>query len=168
MTELRTERLVLRRAKQDDLEALHEVFGDERAMHYWSNGPHTDLEETRRWLASMIDASPEGSDDFIVTANGECIGKLGCWKLPEIGFILRSDQWRKGYASEAMSAFLAHIFATRELDRVTADVDPRNQGSLRLLRKHGFIETGRASGTWNTHIGVCDSVYLAFHRPSAD
>ena len=166
MTELRTERLVLRRARKDDLEALHEVFGDERAMQYWSNGPHTDLEETRRWLNSMIEASPEESDDFIVTLHGECIGKLGCWKLPEIGFILRSDHWGKGYASEAMSAFLTHIFAKRDVDRVTADVDPRNEGSLHLLNKHGFVETGRASGTWTTHIGLCDSVYLALARPS--
>lgn len=166
MTELRTERLVLRRARANDLEALHAVFGDERSMHYWSNGPHTDLDETRRWLASMIDAPPKESDDFIVTVDGECIGKLGCWKLPEIGFILRSDHWGKGYASEAMNAFLAYIFATREMDRVTADVDPRNEGSLHLLNKHGFLETGRASGTWKTHIGLCDSVYLALRRPS--
>lgn len=159
--------MVLRRARPEDLEALHKVFGDERAMHYWSNGPHTDLKETRRWLTSMIDASAAESDDFILTVDGECIGKLGCWKLPEIGFILRSDHWGKGYASEAMNAFLPHLFATRDLDRVTADVDPRNKGSLRLLQKHGFVETGRASGTWNTHIGLCDSVYLALSRPSA-
>ena len=167
MTELRTERLLLRRARPDDLEALHEVFGDERAMHYWSNGPHSDLGETRRWLTSMIDASPEESDDFIVTVDDRCVGKLGCWKLPEIGFILRSNQWGKGYASEAMTAFLTHVFAARDIDRVTADVDPRNEGSLRLLQKHGFIETGRAKGTWNTHIGLCDSVYLALLRPNA-
>ena len=137
-------------------------------MHYWSNGPHSALDETRRWLDSMIEADPDESDDFIVTVDGDCIGKLGCWKLPEMGFILRSDHWGRGYASEAMSAFLAHIFSTRDIDRVTADVDPRNEGSLRLLEKHGFVETGRASGTWNTHIGVCDSIYLALPRPIAD
>jgi [ribosomal protein S5]-alanine N-acetyltransferase len=167
MTELRTERLLLRRAMPDDLEALHQVFRDGRAMQYWSNGPHTDLDQTRRWLDSMIEASPDESDDFIVTVDGQTIGKLGCWKLPEIGLILRSDHWGKGYASEAMAAFLTHIFATRDIDRVTADVDPRNEGSLRLLQKHGFVETGRAKGTWNTHIGLCDSVYLALPRPSA-
>lgn len=161
MTELRTKRLVLRRARPHDVEALHEVFGDERSMHYWSNGPHTDLEETWRWLNSMIEASPDESDDFVVTVDGQVVGKLGCWKLPEIGFILRSDHWGKGLASEALSAFLAHIFAARDIDRVIADVDPRNVGALRLLHSYGFAETGRAKGTWNTHIGLCDSVYLA-------
>ena len=160
MTELRTERLLLRRARPDDLEPLHQVFGDQRAMQYWSNGPHTDLEQTRRWLNSMIDASPDESDDFVIAVDGKVIGKLGCWKLPEIGFILRSDEWGKGYASEALQAFLGHIFAARDIDHVTADVDPRNAASLQLLKKHGFVETGRAKATWNTHIGLCDSVYL--------
>ena len=168
MIELRTPRLLLRRARPDDLRPLHAVFSDELAMQYWSNGPHSALDETQRWLDSMIGADLGESDDFIVTVDSECIGKLGCWKLPEIGFILRSDHWGKGYASEAMNAFLTHIFGTRDLDRVTADVDPRNKGSLRLLEKHGFVETGRASGTWNTHIGLCDSVYLALPRPIAD
>ena len=133
-------------------------------MRYWSSGPHETLAETERWLDSMIGAPREQSDDFIVTANGECIGKLGCWRLPEIGFILRSDQWGQGFASEAMAAFLAHIFSARDIAQVTADVDPRNEGSLQLLRNHGFVETGRAKGTWNTHIGLCDSVYLALAR----
>ena len=146
---------------------MHAVFSDERGMQYWSNGPHSTLDETRGWLDSMIGASTEDSDDFVVTLDGVLIGKLGCWRIPEIGFILRSDQWGKGYASEAMSAFVAHIFAARPIDRLTADVDPRNEASLRLLKKHGFVETGRASGTWSTHIGVCDSVYLALPRPIA-
>ena len=34
-----------------------------------------------------------------------------------------------------------------------------------LSTRHlSFVETGRASGTWNTHIGVCDSVYLRLVR----
>jgi RimJ/RimL family protein N-acetyltransferase len=147
---------------------MHEVFCDERAMQYWSNAPHTELDQTGRWLESMINASSAESDDFVVCIDGKLIGKLGCWKLPEIGFILRSDRWREGFASEALTAFLVHIFAARDIDRVTADVDPRNAGALRLLHKHGFVETGRAQGTWNTHIGLCDSVYLALDRLTAD
>jgi RimJ/RimL family protein N-acetyltransferase len=130
-------------------------------MRYWTTGPHADIAETERWLDSMISSPPEISDDFVVTLDGEVIGKMGAWRLPEFGFILRSDHWGKGLASEALSAFLAHIFAARDIDRVVADVDPRNVGALRLLHSYGFAETGRAKGTWNTHIGLCDSVYLA-------
>jgi [ribosomal protein S5]-alanine N-acetyltransferase len=167
MTELRTDRLVLRRARPDDLSGLHAVFSDERAMQYWSSGPHNDVEETRTWLQSMIKADPDESDEFVVTANGAVIGKLGCWRLPEIGFILRSDHWGKGLGSEAMKAFLLHVFTAGDISRVTADVDPRNKTSIKLLRSHGFVETGRAKGTWNTHIGLGDSVYLALNHETA-
>ncbi len=164
MTELRTERLILRRAQPGDLQAMHAVLSDEQAMRYWSHGPHQDLAQTRTWLDSMIDAPPEDSDDFVVTVGGEVIGKLGAWRLPEIGFIIRSDHWGRGYAAEAMKAFLDHVFGTRGVPELTADVDPRNKGSLKLLTDHGFVQTGFAAGTWNTHIGVGDSVYLRLDR----
>jgi RimJ/RimL family protein N-acetyltransferase len=164
MTELRTDRLTLRRARPEDLPAMHAVLSDERAMQYWSHGPHEDIARTKEWLDSMIYAPPEESDDFVITVAGEVIGKLGTWKIPDIGFIIRSDHWGKGYAAEAMRAFLIHIFRTRGIELLTADVDPRNAGSLRLLETHGFVRTGYATGNWNTHIGVCDSVFLELKR----
>jgi RimJ/RimL family protein N-acetyltransferase len=163
-TELRTNRLVLRRARREDLEAMHAVLSDEQAMTYWTNGPHSDLAETARWLDSMIVSPHEISDDFVVTLDGQAIGKMGAWRLPEFGFIFRSDLWGRGYATEAMTAFLDHMFGTRGVEFLTADTDPRNAAALRLLASHGFVETGRASGTWNTHIGICDSVYLRLDR----
>ena len=163
-TELRTERLILRRARSDDLEAMHAVLSDEQSMRYWTTGPHADLAETERWLDSMVTSPPEISDDFVVTLDGEVIGKMGAWRLPEFGFILRSDHWGRGYAREALAAFLGYAFRTRGIEFLKADVDPRNTASLELLADHGFVETGRASGTWNTHIGVCDSVYLKLDR----
>jgi RimJ/RimL family protein N-acetyltransferase len=160
MTELRTARLVLRRAIPGDLDAMHAVLSDPRAMTYWSHGPHESLEQTREWLDSMIGSPPELSEDFVVTLDGRTIGKLGAWRLPEFGFILAPDHWRRGYASEALAAFLGHVFSRPDVDHLVADVDPRNRASLALLKRHGFAETGRASGTWETHIGRCDSVYL--------
>lgn len=49
-----------------------------------------------------------------------------------------------------------------------ADADPRNDASLRLLEKFGFVETGRESNTFDTHIGLCDSVYLRLDRPTRE
>ena len=163
-TELRTDRLVLRRARRDDLEAMHAVLSDERAMQYWSEGPHADLARTKEWLDSMIDAPPDSSDDFVITVDGQVIGKLGTWKIPDIGFILRSDHWGRGYGAEAMRAFLDYIFQRPGVEVLTADVDPRNAASLRLLKGYGFVETGYKAGNWHTHIGLCDSVFLELKR----
>ncbi len=164
MTELRTDRLILRRARLDDLDAMHAVLSDEPAMQYWSHGPHADIAKTKEWLDSMIAAPPEESEDFVITVDGEVIGKLGAWRLPEIGFIIGSNNWGRRYAAEAMRAFLDHVFRARDIDFLAADTDPRNSGALRLLTDHGFVKTGYAERTWNTHIGICDSVYLRLDR----
>eukprot|EP01035_Chromulina_nebulosa_P016232 gene16232-21511_t len=81
VVELVTPRLRLRRAHPDDLEALFGILSDPEAMRYWSTPPHSDLEMTRLWLASMIDGSSGG--DFIIELDGQCIGKVGCWQWPE-------------------------------------------------------------------------------------
>ncbi len=157
--EIKTERLLLRRARPDDAAAMHAIMSDAAAMRYWSTPPHREFAETERWMASMVEVDPAASDDFIVTLDGALIGKLGAWKLPEIGFLINRAQWGKGYASEALAAFIARRrwVGTREL---TADVDPRNLASLKLLQRHGFVETGRAAGTWQIGDELCDSIYL--------
>ena len=160
MTEILTDRLRMRRADMGDLGAIHAILSDPIAMRYWSTPPHCQIEQTEAWLRSMVDARPDESDDFIIERHGAVIGKLGCWKLPEIGFILSSSAWAQGYASEAMSAFLHRRRAIGEPKRLNADVDPRNTASLRLLTRHGFVETGRAERTWNIAGEWCDSVYL--------
>ena len=164
MTELRTPRLLLRRACPEDLDGLHAVLSDGRAMTYWSSPPHSDIAQTREWLQGMMASTPEESEDFIITFEGETVGKIGAYRLPDFGYILSPRHWGLGLASEAMTAFLDHAFSRPDIDRLTADVDPRNEPSLQLLKRFGFVETGRGSGTWTTHIGVCDSIYFALGK----
>ncbi|HZZ88205.1 MAG TPA: GNAT family N-acetyltransferase, partial [Caulobacteraceae bacterium] len=86
--QLRTERLVLRRARPDDLEAFHAILSDPGAMRYWSSAPHQSREQTREWLDAMMAEGPPISDDFVIELDGRAIGKAGCWRVPEIGYIL--------------------------------------------------------------------------------
>ena len=167
MTVLRTDRLLLRRARLDDVDAFHAILGDPRAMRYWSTPPHTTLDETRLWVADMAADSPAEREDFVIELDGRVIGKAGCYRLPEIGYILHPDHWGRGYALEAMTAVIAHIFAMRDVEKLVADVDPRNRASLALLARLGFTETHRAQGTWRVGDELCDSIYLALPRPAA-
>ena len=159
--EILTERLRLRRASMGDLEAIHALLSDPRNMRYWSTPPHDSLEQSEAWLRSMVEADPVESDDFVIEREGRVIGKLGCWRLPEVGFMVAFDETGRGFASEAMGAFLDRRRALGQPRRLIADVDPRNETSLRLLARHGFVETGREKATWTVGGEVCDSVYLA-------
>lgn len=164
MTTLTTPRLVLRRARADDLAAMHAVLSEPRAMAHWSTLPHRTLDETRAWLAAMIDSPKEVSDDYVVEIDGRVVGKAGFWRLPEIGYILHPDVWGLGVATEALTAVLDHVFAARCLDAAIADVDPANSASIRVLQKLGFRETRRAANTWFIGGRWFDSVYFALQR----
>ena len=167
MVEIVTPRLRLRRARPGDLDDLHAVMSHPGAMRYWSTPPHHDVAQTRAFLGGMIASPPETSDDFVVEHQGRVIGKAGCWRLPEVGYILHPDHWGRGLAHEALSAVLPRLFAAFAIDEVVADVDPRNAASLRLLARLGFRETGRAARTLEVGDEWCDSVYLALRRPEA-
>lgn len=157
--EIRTERLLLRRASLDDVPAMHAIMSDPVAMRFWSTPPHVLLAETGKWMKSMVEADLAKADDFIVTLDGRLIGKLGAWRLPEIGFLLNPTEWGNGYASEALAAYIRR---RRDLGstELTADVDPRNFASIRLLDRAGFTESGRATGTWQVGDELCDSIYF--------
>ena len=148
----------MRRAQSDDAVPLHAIMRLPKAMRFWSTLPHASLAETEKFVASMIAPPHAGSDDFIVEADGEVIGKLGAWRLPEVGYLLSPAIWGRGYASEALAAFIAHRRRCGSAE-LTADTDPRNGASMRLLRRHGFAETGRAERTWLIGGEWFDSVY---------
>ena len=159
MTTLRTERLLLRKAREEDLSAIHAILSDSRAMRFWSTPPHATLEQSRQWLAGMMAIELAEGEDFVVEHQGVVIGKAGFYRFPEVGFIFHPDHWGKGFAREALSAVLDRELASRP--EAIADVDPRNDACLKLLMRLGFVETGRESKTWLVGEEWCDSVYLS-------
>jgi RimJ/RimL family protein N-acetyltransferase len=164
---IRTARLLLRRAVPDDLAAFHEMMSDPRAMRYWSRPEHETIEETQGFVAHLCGCPENGGDDWVMDLGGRAIGKAGAWKPTEVGFLLHPDHWGMGYAFEAMAALIPVLFARHDVPALTAEVDPRNAASLRLLERLGFRETGRAERTLLWRDEWCDSVYLALPRPPA-
>lgn len=144
---------------------MHAVLSHPAAMRYWSSLPHDSLDQTRDWLASMIEDDPGIREDFIIEHDGRAIGKAGCFRLPEIGYILHPDYWGQGFATEALTAVIAHIFAYHPFEALRADIDPRNEASIRLLERLGFTESHRAKRTWKIGEEWCDSVYYRLNRP---
>jgi len=161
--EIRTPRLILRSARTGDLDGLHAVLSDARATLWWSTPPHETLDQTREWLDAMIANGPD-HPDFVVELDGRVIGKAGFWKLPDVGYILHPDCWGQGLASEAVGAAIDHVFRTRDLETLTADVDPDNAASIRLLERLGFVRTGFAERTWNVGGVWKDSFFYALSR----
>mgnify|MGYP001764802623 CR=1 FL=1 len=178
MTVIRTPRLTLRRARPDDLAAVHALLSDPVLMRYWSTPEHESLDQSRAWLDAMVAAGEASdaalsrgeapdSDDFLIEHQGQVIGKAGAWRLPEVGFLIAAGFHGRGLMCEAMEAVIAHLFARHAVSRLTADADPRNAASIGLLTRLGFTETHRAERTILWRDEWCDSVYFALDRPAA-
>ncbi len=133
-------------------------------MRWWSTLPHTSLDETQAWLDGMIAGNAAGSDDYVIERDGVAIGKAGFYRMPDIGYILHPDHQGQGFAFEALTAVIAHVFATGPVDTLTADVDPENAASIRLLERLGFQQTGSAERTWNIGGDWKDSLYYGLTR----
>lgn len=149
----------------DDLEAFYAVMSNPLAMRYWSTLPHSSIEVTRPWLERMIERSASGGEDFAIEFEGRVIGDVGAGRLPEFGFMIDPGHWGRGIATEASRAFVEHVFDATSVEQLTADVDPRNTASLRVLGKLGFGITGTATRTFLLGEEWCDSVYLSLPRP---
>lgn len=161
--EIRTPRLILRSARPDDLEAMHAVLSDPRATRWWSTPPHETLEQTHLWMDAMIANGPD-HPDFVIELNGRVVGKAGFYAMPDVGYILHPDVWGQGLAAEAVGAAVDHVFRTRDVGTLTADVDPENAASIRLLERLGFVGTGSGERTWNVGGEWKDSLYYALSR----
>jgi len=161
--DLSTPRLILRTARPDDLEPMHAVLSDPRATLWWSTPPHNTQDQTVAWLDNMIANGPN-HPDFVIELDGRVIGKAGFYEMPDIGYILHPDVWGQGLAGEAVGAVIDHVFDTRTVQTLTADVDPENTASVRLLERLGFARTGFAERSWNVGGVWKDSLYYALSR----
>ena len=164
---IRTARLVLRPFAAGDLDALHAIFSDPRAMRHWDRPAWDDIDRTRRLLAEYRRDAPDEHIEYAVDRDGTLIGRVAMWKRYEVGYIFAPDHWGRGYATEAMEALIPEILARfPEAQTLTAELDPRNEASVRLLRRLGFVQTGLAERNFHYGDEWTDTAYFALQRPS--
>jgi len=144
---------------------LYEIYSNDRAMRYWSTPPHPNPVCTQRNLDRFIENARDDLTYFIIEKHERTIGTAGMHNTDEIGFLLHPDYWRQGIITEALEAIIPYLFETTDHDQLTADADPRNEASVRLLKSLGFQETHRARKTYCIDGEWSDSVYFALPRP---
>ena len=165
---IRSARLVLRLLREEDLEDLHQIFSNPLAMRYWDRPAWQDMETTRKLLAAFMQDAPERQLSFAIEHEGKLIGRIGMSRQFEIGYILHPDWWGKGLGTEAIAAFLPELFVRfPNADALTAEIDPRNTGSARVLEKNGFVcmRIERQNFLYGED-EWCDTAYYRLNRPT--
>jgi RimJ/RimL family protein N-acetyltransferase len=164
---LTTERLKLRPMSEADTAAHYALFSDPEVARYWSREPWTDIAQAEESLKSIMAACADGSEvrfGIELLSSGELIGNVGLHhffgqnRRCEIGYALASRHWNQGYATEALRAAIRHGFDALDLNRIEADIDPRNIGSSRVLEKLGFRKEGYMPERWFVFGEFADTV----------
>ena len=151
---LETDSLVLREHKPDDLAPLHAILSDPAATWNIPEMYKPDIWETEAYLRSVMrDAGLNNRMRYNLIveekATGELAGSVGlhvidgaeCGAHYGLGYFIRPDLWNRGYATEAVRAALAFIFAGNG-SRVSASCLAENLGSRRVLEKCGMTQEG--------------------------
>ncbi len=165
---LTSSRLQLRWLDEADAANLFEVFSDPQVMRYWSSTAWTDVsagvalvEDVRRKFAAgtlyQWGVARRSDDAVIGTCTLSNVDTQN--RRAEIGFILRRDHWGQGYMFEATKALLRYAFEQLALHRVEADIDPRNEPSIRLIERLGFQREGYLRQRWIVGDEINDTIF---------
>lgn len=144
---IKTERLVLRPLRESDLSAFAAYRSNPEAARFQSWDVPYSLEQAKV-LYRANNAAAFGTVGawrqiaLAVRSADALIGDLAVhfidFRQIEIGFTISPDFQRKGYAKEAVSALLEHLFRKSNAHRVVATVDARNSAAAGLLVALGF------------------------------
>jgi RimJ/RimL family protein N-acetyltransferase len=170
---LTTDRLALRFFDEGDAAALYAIFSDPAVTRYWSSPAWADMEQAHDSIKEAMVAYADGSGlrlGIVLHATGELIGYINLYAIYhanrrcDIGYALAQAHWGKGYLAEAMQAMLEHAFGPMDLNRIEADIDPRNTASEKLLERMGFQKEGYMRERWIVNGEVCDTAFYGLLR----
>lgn len=118
---------------------------------YLSNRlPYPYTEELADWWLGMV-SEHDGKDGVFraIAADGKIVGNISVeqksdvyCKDGEIGYLLLTDFWSKGIATEAVRQICAEAFSALDIIRITGLVYAANIASARVLEKNGFAREG--------------------------
>lgn len=163
---LDTPRLHLRPLAEHDEDALFALFSDPRVMRYWSTPPWTQRAKARAMVDRDREAMASGEHlrlGIVRTSDERLVGTCTLFQLvpgcrrAEVGYALVPAAWGQGLLQEALGALLDHGFGAMDLNRVEADIDPRNTASARSLERLGFRHEGLLRERWIVDGEVSDS-----------
>jgi RimJ/RimL family protein N-acetyltransferase len=157
-----TQRLLIRPYLPSDAEDTFVLRSQPEVMKWTSSKvPDADIAKTREWMAPALPPLKGDTFRFAIEERsrpGRVMGFIGIAfpEPPECGYMFQTNMWGKGYATEALRAWLDVYWALPrkevtlegddgadhgpETESLLAEAALANTGSRRVLVKCGFTE----------------------------
>jgi RimJ/RimL family protein N-acetyltransferase len=167
---IRTDRLLLRPYKQDDLVDYYELNADPRLLTYELHKPF-DMRETKRNLTYWMQLANEQNTSFqtykVGKKNTNDLG-IGVYEVGielvaekrviglfssrftdigssvlEIGLRVNFDFHGQGYGTEALKTVIEEVFECTDIHRIFGCTDARNKACIKVFENAGMQFEGR-------------------------
>ncbi|MDH3660541.1 MAG: GNAT family N-acetyltransferase [Alphaproteobacteria bacterium] len=145
---LRTEQLILRKWRPDDLDPFAAMSADPEVMRYFpARQDRAETEAHIRMITDHLERQPFGWWAVEVPGLFDFAGFAGLLRprfhahftpCVEVGWRLRRDAWGKGYATEAGQACLDFAFERMGIDQVVSMAVVDNRRSRRVMERLGM------------------------------
>lgn len=146
---IKTQRLKLKKIKESDFDNLVKLFSDPDVMKYSVSGAFS-KEKVREILNNMLkDDNEKNLGVYVVfdKKNDLWMGIVGvAWiEKNKVALVYRffKEFWEKGYATEALQAFLKYISTNFSSVEVFAYIEEENKSSIKVAKKVGMQFQGK-------------------------
>lgn len=168
-----TERLFLKQLNDDNAKIVLDYYKrNKEFLKEWEalrEDEFYTFDAQKQYLKNDFAAYKKGSSiKFWVFKKEDESKVIGCVSFQNIvrsimqscilGYKLDVSEVGNGYISEALEKAIHIIFSEYDLHRIEAPVMPKNEASIKVLRKLGFIDEGitkkmlKVNGVWEDHI----------------
>ncbi len=170
---LTSSRLRIRWLTSDDIPQLYAIFSGPEVTRYWSQPPVADEAGAALMLDSVQEFFRAGTLYQWGVELLDSPGVIGTCTLAsidlqnqraEVGYALHRSMWGRGLITETLTLLLNFAFDTLGLNRIEADVDPRNDRSIGVLERLGFQREGFMRERWVVNGLVQDTTFFGLLR----
>ena len=146
---IKTERLIIRRYKESDLDAIYDLITDERLSTYIKFPALTKEEELEHIKKFISEADEDKCERWVIErqSDGTVVGNIGVNKISKthnycnVGYTIRFDYWGNGYATEALK-YVSDYLLESGYYLVECSCNELNTQSSKVMLKAGFKKDG--------------------------
>ncbi|WP_276380428.1 GNAT family N-acetyltransferase [Flavobacterium sp. H4147] len=146
---IESERLLLRRITNDDVNEVFELRSNPETMKYIPRPlvkNNDDALAHIEMIEEKINSNIGINWGITLKGDSKLLGIIGFYRMQpenyraEIGYMLNPDFHGKGIIPEAVRLLIQYGFKDLKLHSIEAVIDPENQASEKVLQKCGFVK----------------------------
>lgn len=151
LPDIETDRLLLRRMRLDDAEAMFDYASDPDVTRYVIWDTHRSIEDSRAFLKLTVESYAGGNEagwGIVYKGDLRFVGTCAIvnWSRQdaraELGYVLSKRYWGRGLMTEAVGAMIRFGFGKMGLNRLEARCLAENVASARVMEKAGMTCEG--------------------------